>query len=87
MIKPENIAIDETRISETQDMAEVYFKLDILNKSLIDFEQLPLWRQAEGIKAIINSSRDCLSQLTSHQHLLFNEITRLKMKFNQGEIK
>lgn len=78
MIKPENIAIDETTFLNHQDMAEAYFKLDVLNVALIEFESLPLWRQAEGIKAIINGSRDCLAQLVSNQHLLFNEVKRLQ---------
>lgn len=78
MIKPENLAIDESRLLEHQDMAEAYFKLDVLNMALVEFETLPMWRQAEGIKAIINGSRDCLAQLVSNQHLLFNEVKRLQ---------
>ena len=82
MIKPENLAIDESQLFNNQDMAKAYFKLDVLNKSLIEFESLPLWRQAEGIKAIINGSRDCLAQLVSNQHLLFNEVKRLQAVSN-----
>ena len=70
----------ETKNIETVDIAKLYAGMQALNNKILELEKMPIFRQVDGAKEVMNATRDTLAAGISVIHQAIKEIQRLKFR-------